>query len=77
MIRFIRAQPFGARTIIVFTSDHGEAFREHGQFGHTGAVLDEEIHVPFWIDAPPGTLTDAEELRRSPPRESGSRSTPT
>jgi glucan phosphoethanolaminetransferase (alkaline phosphatase superfamily) len=60
MIRFIRAQPFGARTVIVFTSDHGEAFREHGQIGHTGAVLDEEIHVPFWIDAPPGTLTDAE-----------------
>ena len=60
MIRFIRSQPFGARTIVVFTSDHGEAFREHGQIGHTGAVLDEEIHVPFWIDAPPGTLTDAE-----------------
>ncbi len=60
MIRFIRSQPFGARTVIVFTSDHGEAFREHGQIGHTGAVLDEEIHVPFWIDAPPGTLTDAE-----------------
>jgi arylsulfatase A-like enzyme len=60
MIRFIRKQPFGARTVIVFTSDHGEAFREHGQLGHTGAILDEEIHVPFWIDAPPGTLTDAE-----------------
>jgi hypothetical protein len=60
MIRFIRSQPFGARTVIVFTSDHGEAFREHGQIGHTGAILDEEIHVPFWIDAPPGTLTAAE-----------------
>jgi glucan phosphoethanolaminetransferase (alkaline phosphatase superfamily) len=60
MIRFIRSQPFGARTVILFTSDHGEAFREHGQIGHTGSVLDEEIHVPFWIDAPPGTLTDAE-----------------
>jgi arylsulfatase A-like enzyme len=60
MVRFIRSQPFGARTIIVFTSDHGEAFREHGQIGHTGSVLDEEIHVPFWIDAPPGTLTETE-----------------
>jgi arylsulfatase A-like enzyme len=60
MIRFIRRQPWGPRTIIVFTSDHGEAFREHGQIGHTGSVLDEEIHVPFWIDAPPGTLSDAE-----------------
>jgi glucan phosphoethanolaminetransferase (alkaline phosphatase superfamily) len=60
MIRWIRSQPFGDRTVIVFTSDHGEAFREHGQLGHTGAILDEEIHVPFWIDAPPGALTDEE-----------------
>jgi glucan phosphoethanolaminetransferase (alkaline phosphatase superfamily) len=60
LIRFIRSQPFGERTVIVFTSDHGEQFREHGQTGHTGSILDEEIHVPFWIDAPPGTLTDAE-----------------
>ena len=69
MIRFIRAQPFGARTVIVFTSDHGEAFREHGQLGHTGAVLDEEIHVPFWIDAPPGTLTEAEAAELGAARE--------
>jgi arylsulfatase A-like enzyme len=58
MIRFVRSQPFGARTIIVFTSDHGEAFREHGQLGHTSSILEEEIHVPAWIDAPDGTLTD-------------------
>jgi glucan phosphoethanolaminetransferase (alkaline phosphatase superfamily) len=60
LIRFIRQSPVGDRTVIVFTSDHGEAFREHGQLGHTGSILDEEIHVPFWIDAPQGTLTDAE-----------------
>jgi glucan phosphoethanolaminetransferase (alkaline phosphatase superfamily) len=69
MIRFIRSQPFGERTIIVFTSDHGEAFREHGQLGHTGAVLDEEIHVPFWIDAPAGTLTDEERAAIAANRE--------
>src|SRR5262249_52327136 len=45
---------------IIYTSDHGEAFREHGQLGHTGAILDEEIHVPGWVDAPPGTLSDSE-----------------
>jgi hypothetical protein len=61
LIRAVRSAPFGERTIIVFTSDHGEAFREHGQLGHTGSVLDEEIHVPGWIDAPDGTLTPAEE----------------
>ncbi len=61
LIRFVRSSPVGERTVIVFTSDHGEAFREHGQLGHTGSVLDEEIRVPGWIDAPPGTLTAAEE----------------
>ncbi|NUQ77381.1 MAG: sulfatase-like hydrolase/transferase [Polyangiaceae bacterium] len=61
LIRFVRSSPFGERTVIVFTSDHGEAFREHGQLGHTGAMLDEEIHVPAWIDAPPGMLGEAEE----------------
>lgn len=61
LIRFVRQSPFGDHTILVFTSDHGEAFREHGQLGHTGSILDEEIHVPFWIDAPPGTLTAEEE----------------
>jgi glucan phosphoethanolaminetransferase (alkaline phosphatase superfamily) len=60
LIRMIRESSFGERTVIIFTSDHGEAFREHGQLGHTGSILDEEIHVPFWIDAPPGTLTEAE-----------------
>jgi arylsulfatase A-like enzyme len=28
--------------------------------GHTFSIFDEEVHVPAWIDAPPGTLTDAE-----------------
>jgi arylsulfatase A-like enzyme len=57
----VRKSPFGPRTVIVYTSDHGEAFREHGQMGHTFSIFDEEIHVPMWIDAPPGTLTAEEE----------------
>lgn len=60
LVRSIRESPLGPRTVIVFTSDHGEAFREHTQLGHTLSVYDEEVHVPAWIDAPPGTLTDVE-----------------
>jgi glucan phosphoethanolaminetransferase (alkaline phosphatase superfamily) len=60
LIRAVRDSDIGARTVIVFTSDHGESFREHGQLGHTGAILDEEIHVPGWVDAPEGTLDDTE-----------------
>jgi arylsulfatase A-like enzyme len=60
LVASVHAAPSGDRTVVVFTSDHGEAFREHGQLGHTGAVLDEEIHVPAWIDAPPATLASSE-----------------
>jgi len=60
MLRHLRETEAGKRTVIVYTSDHGEAFREHNQMGHTFSIFDEETHVPMWIDAPPGTLTEAE-----------------
>jgi glucan phosphoethanolaminetransferase (alkaline phosphatase superfamily) len=60
MLTHLRSTEAGKRTVIVYTSDHGEAFREHGQMGHTFSIFDEETHVPMWIDAPPGTLTEAE-----------------
>ena len=60
LIDHVRATPSGKRTVIVYTSDHGEAFREHWQLGHTSSLYDEEIKVPGWIDAPEGTLSEAE-----------------
>jgi glucan phosphoethanolaminetransferase (alkaline phosphatase superfamily) len=61
MLSAIKHSPLGERTVIVYTSDHGEAFREHGQMGHTFSIFDEEIKVPAWIDAPRGTLSADEE----------------
>jgi glucan phosphoethanolaminetransferase (alkaline phosphatase superfamily) len=55
----VRQSPLGDHTVIVYTSDHAEAFRDHGQMGHTFSVLDEEIHVPAWIDAPASTVPEA------------------
>ncbi len=60
LIRGIRSRPEGAHTVIFFVSDHGEQLGEKGGYGHTGTVWDQEIRIPAWIDAPPGTLTDAE-----------------
>ena len=60
LLAFVRAAPFGQHTVVLFTSDHGEQFREHGQIGHTGSVFDVEVHVPTWIDAPADTLTPQE-----------------
>jgi len=34
-------------TLLVFTSDHGEGFHEHGQWGHRRSVFNEELFVPL------------------------------
>jgi glucan phosphoethanolaminetransferase (alkaline phosphatase superfamily) len=57
----LRERPGAERTVVVFLSDHGEQLGEHGQIGHTWNLYDDEIRVPMWIDAPPGTLTEQEE----------------
>lgn len=57
LVTGVRATPSGARTVILFVSDHGEGHYEHDQdANHSGSVFDEEIRVPAWIDAPDGTL---------------------
>jgi len=47
----------GDRTAVVYTSDHGEAFREHHQLGHTFSLYDEEVKVPGFVDVPAGLIT--------------------
>jgi arylsulfatase A-like enzyme len=61
LLRELRASPLGASTVVVFLSDHGEQMREKGAVGHTGTLFEQEIRVPAWVDAPPGTLTSSEE----------------
>lgn len=34
---------------LMFTSDHGEAFFEHGHRGHSKGLYDEEVRVPLFI----------------------------
>lgn len=46
--------------LVVFTSDHGEAFGEHGAIHHGQNLMDEQVHVPAWIAAGEGTLTVAQ-----------------
>ncbi len=41
------------RTLLVITSDHGEAFLEHGRMLHGSTVYREEISVPLLISFPP------------------------
>jgi len=41
-----------AEGIVAVTSDHGEAFGEHGLLDHRGSVYPELLHVPLAIAAP-------------------------
>lgn len=56
-MRRLRASAKGRHTIVLFISDHGEQFYEHGSFSHTRSLHEEEIRVPAWLDVPDGLLT--------------------
>ena len=55
-LRQVRALPGWDDTAVVFLSDHGEQFREHGGFFHNHSLFDEELRVPGWIAAGPDVL---------------------
>lgn len=46
------------QTLFIVTSDHGEAFGEHGRTGHGQSVYEEEVHVPLMMRLP-GVLKPA------------------
>jgi hypothetical protein len=54
LMQRLRAQGSLDRTVVLFTSDHGEAFREHSQLFHGGSLREEEVHVPAWVWIPEG-----------------------
>lgn len=61
LLRHVLPTESGRRTVIVYTSDHGESLAEHdNEIEHSSTVFDEEIHVPTWIHAPEGTLSPTE-----------------
>jgi choline-sulfatase len=44
--------PFAGRTAVVITSDHGEAFGEHGMIRHGFELWEELVRVPLIIKVP-------------------------
>lgn len=47
-------------TLMILTSDHGEAFGEHGLYLHDASAYNTHLHVPLWIHHPqrPAALID-------------------
>jgi arylsulfatase len=54
VLAYLRRQPYYGNTLVVFLSDHGEEFLEHGDTGHPGRFYDEHIRVPLIIRVPGG-----------------------
>jgi hypothetical protein len=52
LIRGLEERRLLERTLIVFLSDHGEEFFDHGSFGHGHSLYDELIRVPLVFSLP-------------------------
>ena len=48
----LRARRRWPETVVLVTSDHGEAFLEHGRMTHNSTVFDEMLRVPFILRTP-------------------------
>jgi hypothetical protein len=60
MLASLQALPGWDDTVVLFVSDHGEQFREHGGLYHNHSLFDEEVRVPGWLAAGPHALGDGE-----------------
>jgi hypothetical protein len=61
-IRDVRSMPSWDDTAILFGSDHGEQFAEHGIVHHNHSVFDEELRVPGWLVAGPHAVDDRQRM---------------
>ncbi len=52
LVDFVAAQPWSARTVLVVSADHGEAFGEHHEFRHGHELYEELVHVPLFFLVP-------------------------
>ena len=52
LLDFVDAQPWGARTVVVVSADHGEGFGEHHELRHGHELYEELVHVPLFFVVP-------------------------
>ena len=60
MLGELRALPGWDDTVVVFVSDHGEEFREHGGMYHLTTLFEEQVRIPGWLVAGPRVLDVAQ-----------------
>jgi arylsulfatase A-like enzyme len=64
VVAALRAAGRFERSLLVVTSDHGEAFMEHGVQGHNTTLYDEMLHVPLLVRLPGSERPPAADLDR-------------
>lgn len=52
VLQYLKAEGLWEHTLVVLTSDHGQAFYEHNFASHASAIFDEVMRVPLLIRAP-------------------------
>jgi arylsulfatase A-like enzyme len=58
-VRELRALPAWNDTVVLFLSDHGEQFREHGGLYHNHSLYDEELRIPGFAVGGARAMDDA------------------
>jgi arylsulfatase A-like enzyme len=57
LVAFLKAKRLYDSSVVVFTSDHGEEFGEHGRIGrHSHTLFDELLRVPLLVKLPSARL---------------------
>ncbi|MDZ7833042.1 MAG: sulfatase [Desulfobacterales bacterium] len=62
IVDFLESRQLKEKTIIFFTSDHGEAFMEHGFTTHNDSIYDDMLHIPFIISTPEKIQTERKNI---------------
>ena len=57
LVATLRAKGFWDHATVIYTSDHGEEFYEHGGRGHGNTLFEEQIRVPLVLKLPIGRGT--------------------
>lgn len=52
LLDFVETQPWGKKTAIIVSADHGEAFGEHNAWRHAHEIWEPLVHVPLFMRIP-------------------------
>jgi arylsulfatase A-like enzyme len=63
LVDWALAQPWGQKTAVIITADHGEGFGEHNHYRHAYEVWEALVRVPLFLYVPGGVPRRIEQSR--------------